>query len=307
MLYRISIDLRAPLGTPLRSGTLFGHLCWALLDRDGEEALADWLEKMESGERAPFLISDGFPAGLLPRPLLRPQPPAEELSPEVADRLKQRRKAAFVGREDFLRLRRGAPQEAWAEAAAGTELLEEKAVQHAHNRIDRLTGSTPETAGLWFVTDDWSHAAAPRRDIYVESDLDKAFLQELFVHVGESGYGRDTTYGRGLFAVIGIEEERELDNFTGERLVSLSHGVLTSNMERPRYRRTTHFGKLGIRMTARTARPWKRPILLMQPGATFAAEGNGPFGRLLSEVHQDLPEIRFNAWHLAIPYRETVS
>jgi CRISPR-associated protein Csm4 len=193
---------------------------------------------------------------------------------------------------------------------------------HAHNRIDRITGTTPDTAGLWFVEDDWSFAKvlrdgrpdpqAPLRDLYVDTDMPMAEVVTLLAEVGEHGYGRDATYGRGRFRVEGAEPDPELAAHAGNRAMSLSHGCLTASMHDPRYERFTHFGKVGIELAATGARPFKRPVLLMRPGATFRPEGAGPFGALLGgahepperRVHQDRPEVVHHAFHLAIPYTE---
>jgi hypothetical protein len=45
----------------------------------------------------------------------------------------------------------------------------------------------------------------------------------------------------------------------------------------------------------------------MRPGASFRPDGDGPWGALLDAVHRDLPQVRFNAWHLAVPYREAAA
>ncbi len=309
MLHRVTIRLTAPLGTPVVSGTLFGHLCWAMVDLRGEEALADWLTAMETGRRPPFLLSDAFPAGFLPRPLMPPRWPEGDPPLERATKWKKARKAVLVRREDFLELRKGAPEAAWAEAAADASPPEPEEHRHAHNRIDRIRNTTPESAGIWFVDDLWydGRDGRDRLDVYVDTDLDAALLRDLFTLVGENGYGRDITHGRGFFAVEELAPDGGLVAFEGNRLVSLSRGCLTDNMREPRYRRTTHYGKLAIRMNALTGRPWKKPILLTLPGASFRPADDGPFGRLLAGVHLDRPEIRFNAWHLAIPYREDAS
>jgi CRISPR-associated protein Csm4 len=312
VLFRIRLRLTAPLGTPMVSGTLFGHLCWAYFDRHGEAALVDWLEAMEQGERAPFLISDAFPAEHLPRPLLAPEIPNDDLSPDEARRRKQRRKAMLVRRDDFLKLRsRATVEREWLDHVV--ESKPSLLVQHAHNVIDRLRQTTPERAGLWFIEDDWGFCVLPERDLYVQTDLEQAELAELFRIVGENGFGRDVTYGRGLFSVEAVAIERELaEPLEGAdvRLVSLSHGCLTANMGEARWQRTTHFGKLAARAEGQPgadgtpARPWKKPLLLLRPGCTFRPVDDGPFGALLDRVHLDLPQVRFNAWHLAIPYRE---
>ena len=67
--YRITITPLGPLGTEIVSGTLWGHLAWAIRYGDGEEGLGRWLS--EQGER-PWLLSSFMPAGMLPRPILKP-------------------------------------------------------------------------------------------------------------------------------------------------------------------------------------------------------------------------------------------
>lgn len=299
-LYRFRLALEGPLGTPLSSGTLFGHLCWAKLRLAGEAALTAWLAALREG-RGRFLLSDSFPKGHLPRPLLPPFRHPDGVAAKHADEAKQRAKLAWVRRDDWL-THRGALS---PERLHGmlTDWRRRDAV-HAHNRIDRVTGTTPETAGLWFVEDDWSYCDTPERDLYVDTDLPSDEVEALLAEVGAQGYGRDTTYGRGRFRVLGAEPDPQLADHPGNRLVSLSHGCLGVGMADVRWERFTHFGKVAIELAQTGARPFKRPVLLMKPGATFRPEGAGPFGALLGEVHQDRPEVVHHAFHLAIPYTE---
>jgi CRISPR-associated protein Csm4 len=312
-LLRVRLALDGPLGTPLSSGTIFGHLCWAMLRRDGETALAGWLRALQEGA-ARFLLSDAFPAARLPRPLLPPAPMPLGLGTKEADDLKKRRKRRWVECAWWLRRRGGISAAALDADDAVVDWRGERAV-HAHNVIDRVTGTTPEAAGLWFVEDDWSFAAAPERDLYVDTDLPSADVAALLSEVGQHGYGRDATYGRGRFRVDKVEEDRELTAHPGNRMMSLSHGCLTRDMRDPRYERFTHFGKVGIELAMTGARPFKRPVLLMRPGATFRPEGEGPFGTLLGGehqprerwVHQDCGKVVHHAFHLAIPYTEVAA
>ncbi|MEK0085285.1 hypothetical protein [Benzoatithermus flavus] len=312
-LYRIRLRLEAPLGTGLTSGTLFGHLCWARRARHGAAALERWLRAMAAGDEPPCLVSDGFPAGLLPRPLLPPPPVPDDADPAAADTAKRCRRRRWVRREDWLELRAGLSA---ARLASALVDWQPSFATRAHNRIDRHTGTTPETAGLWFVDDDWSHArrlpdgrddpTAPLRDVYVSTALAPEDVFSLFVEIGQQGYGRDATYGRGRWSVEAVEPDPVLAACAGERLMSLSHGCLSAGMAEARWERWTHFGKVGIELAAAGARPFKRPVLLMRPGATWR-HGPGPFGALLTGVHQDRPEVVHNAWHLAIPYTEVRS
>lgn len=305
--YRILLKLQSPLGTPLHSGALFGHLCWALREKRGGPSLEDWLAGLR---QRPFLISDGFPAGWLPRPLLepakRPQPPAEpERRKQFFDQLKKRRKARWMRREDFLRLRAALSGTALedAEAEPGDFLI---AAQAPHNRIDRRSGHTLEEGGLFFLEEQWPPPAGFDWEVYVRTEMQANELRELFEHVGGCGYGRDASWGRGRFSVIGVEAEQQLFAFAGNRFMTLSHGSLSANMLEPRYRVECHLGRLG-NFLARSENPFKYPLLLLQPGATFTPADDGPFGELLEDVHPHPPEglcIRHNAWHLTVAYNE---
>lgn len=297
--YRVRIELEGPLGTPLHSGTLFGHLCWARRYLDGEEALARWLASLEEGE--PFLISSGFPAGLLPRPMLAP----------VRGRVEEKRirKRGVLPLSDFLALRNRLTAAALAEKACDAPGQAGR-FEHrlAHNTIDRRLGTTPEEGGLYFVDEFWPRGAPDvdaRWDVYVGASLSAGELAELFQRVGRLGYGRDATIGRGRFRAAVEAAPEGLFEASGRRRMSLSHGSLTPNMTRPRYRLEPHFGKLGPVAAAQAgANPFKYPLVLLRPGATFEPAGSGPFGELLREVHPAAGFVRHNAWHLAISYDE---
>lgn len=311
--YRIRLRLESPIATPLHSGTLFGHLCWAWreLEPPGGPTLAQWLDGLPED---PFLISDGLPAGLLPRPLVQPRPrsgpPAEPgARARFFAELKRRKKAAWIGVEDFLRLRENLNEKTLAsvEPRDGDGGLKEHT--SPHNRIDRVSGRTLEEGGLFFLTELWPHPEAPAAwDVYVQTSLDRGRVEELFEHVGRSGYGRDATWGRGRFSAEVCEADRRLFEFEGNRRLSLSHGSLTPNMRDPLYRVACHVGRLG-NVWARSANPFKYPLMLLAPGATFEPADQGPYGELLGEVTGAAPEpgirVRHNAWHLTLGYRET--
>lgn len=303
LLFRVRLRLSAPLGTPLTSGTLFGHLCWAVRAGEGEAGLIRWLEGQ--GE-APWAVSDGFPMDLLPRPLLPPEQRMKPAGVKEADETKKRARLAWITVKGFLDLRGALSETALASEVVASSLPGElNGYRLAHNTIDRHRGSTPEEGGLFFVDEDWSHAVMPQRDVYVRAPVDAGEVEDLFRRVGDNGYGRDSTWGRGRFDVEGVEQAEALDGHEGSHRLSLSHGTITPNMLDARYKLFTHFGKVGDLMAAEGVRPWKRPVLLARPGATFRPDGDGPFGALLKGVHQDRPEtICHDARHVAIPYTE---
>ncbi|WP_025324159.1 type III-A CRISPR-associated RAMP protein Csm4 [Deferrisoma camini] len=312
------LTLEGPLGTPVRSNTLFGHLCWALRHRDGEGALTDWLADFDA---APLRLSDAFPVGVLPRPLVRPLAPGEldrwlerhggdEL--EALSRLKRFRKRRWIAVDDFLALRHEyredrlydrwveTPETAGSDAGARTERV-------AHNQIDRWTGRTPETGGLYFQHDTWYAGDGPHLWVFADPGaLGADRLTELMTLVGRVGYGRDASTGRGRFRVEPAEPPAGLFEGAGNRWMTLSRGVLTPGMGEPRYRLATHYGRLGADRATGQPSPFKRPILLVEPGSTFSGD-EGPHGALLDGVHPSVADVRENAYHLCVPFTEAMS
>lgn len=322
--YRIRLHLQSPLATPLHSGTLFGHLCWAKRLCEGEKALTDWLAMLPE---SPLTLSDALPRDQIPRPLLqtseRPEPAAGESRQDFLGRLQQEktlRKTAFISVADFLELRAGLnetgllsrlrqraakqrnPDSTQRKHPNQATLLK---LRQTHNTINRLTGTTPEAGGLYFMDEEWRRDAAAELDVYVTGDLTKEQLQTLFTTVGEFGFGRDANLGRGRFEAAVEPADSRWFAHPGNRLVSLSHGVLSDNMAVPFYKLHTHYGKLGGLYAGGERSPFKYPLLLTRPGATFSPADTGPFGALLSSVHPHHPEIRHNAWHLCLPFTAT--
>ena len=108
-LFRVRLRLKAPLGMPLSSGTLFGHLCWAKRAADGEEALTGWLKSLPE---QPWALSDGFPHDRLPFPLL------SQSAPERPDRIDRNTLAAMRKAKEQAK-RAWVVLESWRRRASG--------------------------------------------------------------------------------------------------------------------------------------------------------------------------------------------
>ncbi|SES91482.1 type III-A CRISPR-associated RAMP protein Csm4 [Oceanicella actignis] len=302
-LYRVTLRLESPLGTPLVGPTLFGQLCWLIRDGDGESALGRWLDD----PRRAWIVSDGFPSGHLPRPLVKPR----ALSADKLETVKKRKRLAFVSREAWLKHRSGWDETALPEHALMPEPASMRRL--AHNHVHRSGRGTLAEGGLFFLEEDWRFAqtapvagADPRRaDVYVQT-LDAADrVQSLFELLGDQGFGRDSSTGRGRWTVEAVVEDGELLRASGERRMSLSRGVVDpQGMEDALWRLEPHYGRAGARLTLAGVSPFKRPVLLTRPGMTFRPRHQGPFGRMLEGLHHERPEIRLNARHIAIPFSE---
>lgn len=296
-LYRLTLRLTAPLGTALIGPTLFGQICVLRAETEGSQAVTDWL----ADPARLWRISDGFPAGFLPRPLEAPKP----LPPQALDRAKARKRQGFVTRAAWLRLRDG-----WEDSRLGEgETAADPALPRrlTRNHVHRLGQGTIEEGGLFRLTEDWRFADPARRDIdlYVETAEPLDRVRALVGMLGAQGYGRGASLGRGLWQVAAAEEDAELGNHPGPRRMSLSRGVIDpATMREALWRAEPLAGRLGPQLSLAGVSPFKRPVLLTRPGATFTPAGPGPWGRLLSGVHPTRPEVVVNALHLAIPFSE---
>jgi CRISPR-associated protein Csm4 len=307
--YRITVTPLGPRETELVSGTVWGQLAWAVRYLDGEAAFAVWLDGQA---RDPWLVSSRMPEGMLPNPLLAPAPEGPGIADlDEADRLKAYRKAEFIDERVFLKLRdrMGAPAlaRAVAERLAGPG-DGAHALMSAHNRISRSTGRTPEEGGLFFH-DIIVDPPERRSQLFMRTSSPcREKIEALFGFIGSNGFGANASTGCGHMK-FEIEEEKRLFTGNGNRAVSLSHGTLTPGMGAPRYRQHVHHGKLGGHFASGAFSPFKYPILMVRPGATFTPAGEGPFGELLSGVHHDpeLAGIRHHALHLPLLYTEATA
>jgi len=211
-----------------------------------------------------------------------------------------------------LETRRRISEESLAPHLVAVEL---RRARFAHNSIDRRTGSTPEEGGLYFLDQDWSQSppdeqgvveAGSERDVYVAApDAARAEIESLFKALGETGYGRDASLGRGRWSVVSVTEDKKLAEEPEGRLLSLSHGSVEDDMKELRCKLVPHYGRAGPAVAVEGgASPFKKP-LLAAPGATFSGEAGKRYGALLRNVHPDRPEIVHNAFHVAIPFAES--
>jgi CRISPR-associated protein Csm4 len=313
--WRLTLAPRSPLATPLQSDTLFGHLCWAIRYTEGEAALREFLEE---SEKRVFVLSDGFPGGFLPRPLCLPLTMAQQEAwvgrhfpqdeMQGYRKLKEVRKARFIPDEVFLSRRHQLSEEGLCDAllaAAGTQPTA-RDFRQAHNRIDRTTERTPDVGGLYF-TEATAYDGKYRYAVYVATDfIESTTLGGLFRWMGNNGYGKDASIGRGQFELLDMADAGPLFGWGGNRRLSLSRGVITAEMREPLYRLFTKHGRLGGDRVNDTSGPFKYPIILTEPGATFASDDPFP-GGLIRNVHPHLTDVVHMARHLTIPFAEVAT
>ena len=298
--YRFIIKLKSPFGTPWQADTIMGHLVWLVAQKEGKEGVKDFLAPFIKGN-PPFVLSDGFPAGLLPRPLgYKQKLGAKDLDSYANEKMS--RKAEFLTLSDFDAIRLGGEIEIepvsfpWI----GIETL--------HAVISRETGTTGEGGNL-FTTESW----ALRQELWREEAILSIYvcslegwvgkIERMFTDLSLVGFGKDKSVGLGHFEFLGKEE---WDGFSGfqeaDGFISLSTFVPAVNDPvEGKWAINIKYGKLGE--NAGNGNPFKKPLLQFKPGAVFYTDKEPkPFyGRVVEGIAPGLPEAIQICYCLAVP------
>jgi CRISPR-associated protein Csm4 len=307
---RARIIPRSAFGTPLLGDTLFGQLCWAIRNRQGEARLTELLQGYTGGQ--PFLVvSDALPSGHVPRPTL---PGHFFRFQESADR-------KAVKRKKWLPLERiNDPVADWLSHCVTSEDLPGREVRcsQPHNTINRETGTTGTGMFAPYAMEQfWFSRRAAYRDngstqvemgsfdIYLVADSTRLPIEELSAalsDIGQLGFGRDASIGLGRFDVESLEKTSLPSQANANSWLTLAPCVpqrLSWDPARCFYQVFTRFGRHGDIEVLRGS-PFKTPILMAAGGAVLTPQtyenrsffgqglgGDGSLSKTLpSTVHQ---------------------
>ncbi len=270
-LHRATLTLHTPLGTPLAGDTLFGQLCWALREAQGEAVLTRQLEGYTEGQ--PWLVvSDGFPASHLPKPTL-----PQHLEPQAdATKRKEAKKRRWIPTAET-----GQPLQALLASAVDDATAYGKAplrdVQ-PHNTLNRLTGTTGEGEFAPYTMPQTFYAQGQRIDVYLVLDDERVSadeIQHLLAAIGAGGFGRDASIGLGKFSVEQFEPVSFAASAKANAFWSLAPCLPQGqgfDGKQSYWRVLTRFGRHG-NAHALAGNPFKTPILMAATGAVFVPEG----------------------------------
>jgi CRISPR-associated protein Csm4 len=270
--HRASLVLDTPLGTPLAGDTLFGQLCWALRESKGSAELTRQLEGYTQGQ--PWaVVSDGFPAGFLPKPTL-PQYFEPQVDPAARKAAKMKRWVPANRSGDTLAaLLESAKSDTTAYDAAPLSTMQ------PHNTLNRLTGSTGEGAFAPYTMPLTFYGQRQRIDLYLVLDEDHISATEaenLLAAVGGSGFGRDASTGLGKFSAIKVEPTSLVSPVNANAFWTLAPcapQVDGFDGARSFWRVQTRFGRHG-NAHGLAGNPFKTPILMATTGAVFMPAAN---------------------------------
>lgn len=316
--YRITIELKSAFGTSLKGDTLFGQLCWTILNRCGENHLQQLLTDYSV---QPFAVcSDGFPSGYLPRPSL----PASYFEIPDSEDHKAVKKKRWVHIDELSKcISRWLDNAKSDSDLSGNESqrLQPHNTQRAqsHNTINRLTGTTGEGMFAPYSQPQTWYRINVKFDIYLlldETRLPLPDVKTLFSDIGAFGYGRDASIGLGKFECIDYAEWNVPVPEAANACLTLAPCApqgLGLDGERSYYNVFTHFGRHGDVGVHKQHGPFKAPVLLADTAAVFSPmpAGRTYIGRGISGISKAIPTTVHQGYapyvpiYLPVPRQET--
>jgi len=266
---RFTLRPLSAFGTPLAGDTLFGHLCWALAMRHGQDSLESLLAGYTEGD--PFaVLSDAFPAGLLPRPLL---PSAVSGLQVSARERKALRRLQWLPAKQYK-----LPLAEWLQTACAGPVGRPSV--STQNTINRLTGTTGTGPFAPRQVEQIVFPADTMLEVYVLHDparLSEADLQQALDDIGQGGFGRDASAGLGKFDIVD-RVASPIDTSQAYRhvmtLAPCAPAVDELDAGNCFYQPVTRFGRHGnVAALGSGGGPFKRPVLMARTAAMLTYMG----------------------------------
>lgn len=321
--YTIVITFSSSLGSSLQSDTIFGHLCWATRYLKGKDVLEKFLKLYEETTDPPLLVSNGFPQGYLPKPIIQPAT-QEEIQAAINggkdDRISASYKIASIKKldvvprkilEEFQNIRL-TPSRLFSVMYQNYSSImrtekEEMTVTVQHNTIDREKGSVRQ-GGLYAQEEIFFGPSSATFELYLKTNyFSKEDLEKLFRYVSSEGFGRDSSTGKGHFEFQIVEGINIPEAETPNAFMTLSSFIPTANDPVKGYYNIVHkYGKLGGLYSKGVSEvygnPFKVPLIMFSAGSTFhdpEYRRGKVYGGMVHDVHQK-PAIRHYAYAFPI-------
>jgi CRISPR-associated protein Csm4 len=278
-----------PWSTPWHADSLFGALCWAYRDAAGPERLEELLDEFREGS-PPFVLSDAFPAELLPFPVGAPFVKPED----------RKLKPLWTPVESF---RRFAAGEIGCLPIARSPLCDATRARVSLSRANSMVseGSLFEVEMESFGAKTGSGALA----VYVAAtEKGRSLFRHALAVLERTGFGKKASTGAGTFQVEGVEDCSWLEAGEGANaFVALSHFVpAPADPADGAWRLHTTYPKFH---RGRSDEFLKGRLILMTPGSWFQVEGEVKawYGRMVPMKHAEHPKALHYAMCLAAPLR----
>lgn len=317
--FKAQLKLASPLGTPLAADTLFGHLCWGIrYSEGGKEELQNFLEAM-AGDSPALLLSNPFPQGKLPVPIIPFLLENNKKSSKDSDDFKDVKKRKWI---EFNRLKSAySPLSSQSLLTALREEIKQevnsKAMEYnavstgkidliPHNVVSRFGCGTFD-GGVFLAEDRMVDSVKGEfYDLYLASPVyNEEKIKQLLTQALQCGYGRDKSTGRGVIYVESIE------SFIMPKVSNPNAVMLLGSCAPAKDDPTDGFwqihpksGRLGGHWAITQENPFKKTILMFQCGSILKTnEPKHFYGRMVKNAHPSVKEVQHYGLALAMPIR----
>jgi CRISPR-associated protein Csm4 len=179
------------------------------------------------------------------------------------------KRAAWLSAASFTKAQRGASL--MLEDFISTAMLTPH--RQTHNTLDRLSDTTGNEGSLFQKPETVLSAEGLHLSVYARvTEAFKPTLLTLFQQLAETGFGADTSIGKGQFEWLGCEPVTVLDE------VANANGAIALSTFQPAPGDPTKgfweaFVKYGkVAPDPGVANVFKRPLVMLQPGACFKTD-----------------------------------
>ncbi|MCR4318151.1 MAG: hypothetical protein NUW37_17535 [Planctomycetes bacterium] len=285
--YKLCLKIKSPAGTPWQSDTIMGSLAF-IHANFYPDTMVNFIESFASGN-PPFIVSDGFPRGLLPKPLSWSVQPDEDDGAMA----KLRKKQTMVAAGDFDKIRAEPSHSRYA-------VISEPWMTHRvlHAAINRETGTTfgEGMGGLYETSGTYPRSKNSEIEVYVRARDDSVGrVEELFVELSKTGYGCDKSVGLGQFEIMRerdtiLQEHKFIPVNGANGFVSISSFVPSkSDPTDGKWKYRVKYGKLGENISGNV---FKKPLIMLESGSAFrlSKPPAAYYGRIVRNVAPGKPE-----------------
>lgn len=313
--YKCRIKLKSSVETPLEADIIWGSIIWALKYVCGKEEVEKTIKEYVT--EPPVIISDGFPAGYLPRPLC-------DISTEIIENFIESSLNINRTIKNIEKILHGdlLPEHIFRKIIRQENTLtdiikdaiecnicprnfkdiKEKDKSNTCNKNNCVYLTAHSECDQINIPLDYSLKEGELWDIYIVSRWSEEKLLELLTFTGTNGYGRGSSRGKGHFSIdsfIELSPEESLHTYKGEEngFMTLASSYIPmageiEDIEKSRYKLLIKVGKLGGHY-ASMENFFKYPVAMCRRGSVFpASPGTKSYwGGLIKGVHPEIEEL----------------
>lgn len=306
--YRLKIKPLSTYITPWQSDTFVGHLFWAIKFIEGDGYLEKLINDSKNLE-PPFIFSDGFVEGYLPKPdypiLKRSEliELGEGYGKDSYTALKKVKKISDLSADEFNSYINGCDIKGFIKNSLdklknNKELIKSirpKMLNNTHNSINRVTGTTTENS--LFTNVEYFLGTNIEFYIRLRDDISLDKLKKYIEYVALDGFGKKASSGKGAFELVSLELSNNFPVIVNPNaFIVLSNYIpkIGDYEEALSVKTLTKYGKIGGN---EEELPFKKPFICFEKGSLFSGESKTIKGKILENLHHDSKVIQFG-----IPY-----